>query len=260
RDTKTKAWFLEMAYYPAGDLHHYFGSNPLSLGQALSITADLIAALAAAHAMSHLHRDVKPRNILVDTTDRGRPRPVLADWGIARVIRGFNLEYSDPHLPIGTRIWAPIEQLDQRVRAEYGIPESKDRHPWFTPDLWSVGAVLYWLITAEPPRLRREIEAGMNDSPLPGEYVNWLFTDRPEPQRLDEMFPGIPVELADLVAQWLSNDPRKRTNADPADGKAVMPQALAAIDFIAAKHRRLDRLSVHPPVPQGMFQQQQQQQ
>ncbi|MFC6011844.1 DUF4407 domain-containing protein [Nocardia lasii] len=243
RDVATEAWFLEMPYYPAGDLDTYLRSQRITLGRAIAMADELMAALHRAHTMGFLHRDIKPRNILVDVTNPAQPRPVLADWGIARLIRGINIEMSTPGMVLGTRRWAPLEQLDSSVYAEYGLTDTRT-HPLFTPDLWAVAAVLYWIITGESPRHRISEEAGMSDPDIPTDhYARWLREAKPPIPRLDEDFVGVPTELADAVAQWLSYDPRQRAER-PGQGTSVMADARAVIRGIVAANPDLDHIAL----------------
>ncbi|HET7269506.1 MAG TPA: serine/threonine-protein kinase, partial [Rubrobacter sp.] len=75
--------YIVMEYVPGGDLQDLMDRNgPLPETMLSRVGADVAAGLAHAHARGIVHRDVKPRNILLD--DRGSPK--LADFGIARAL------------------------------------------------------------------------------------------------------------------------------------------------------------------------------
>ncbi|MGW5388123.1 protein kinase domain-containing protein [Nocardia sp. NPDC003963] len=78
--------YLVMPYYPQDSLHARIRNRgPLSIEEALSVGIKIAGALATAHRLGILHRDVKPGNILV--TDYGEP--TLTDFGIARLADSF---------------------------------------------------------------------------------------------------------------------------------------------------------------------------
>ena len=74
-----------MEYVPCGDFKELMDRcGPLPESMLSRIGADVASGLAHAHERGIIHRDIKPRNVLLD--DRGSPR--LADFGIARALDG----------------------------------------------------------------------------------------------------------------------------------------------------------------------------
>jgi eukaryotic-like serine/threonine-protein kinase len=106
--------------------------GPLSPQQAARIGLQVLAALAAAHSLGILHRDVKPGNVLIDPDGRA----VLADFGIARAQDSPTLTTS------GMLVGSPSYIAPERASGEPGGPES---------DLWSLGATLYAVVEGRPP-------------------------------------------------------------------------------------------------------------
>ncbi|MBV9497534.1 MAG: serine/threonine protein kinase, partial [Acidobacteria bacterium] len=101
--------------------------RPLPLGEALSISRDLLRGLTYAHAKGIIHRDIKPANILL--TAEGQAK--IADFGIARPLEssltGINLLVGTPN---------------------YMSPEQVRSAPVTTrSDLFSAGVVLYEMLT-----------------------------------------------------------------------------------------------------------------
>ncbi|WP_018501228.1 serine/threonine-protein kinase [Parafrankia discariae] len=119
------------------DLRKYLRARDvLAPREAVSLLGQVLDALAAVHRAGVVHRDIKPDNILIDTTDPDRPRAMLTDFGIARLAHGPSMTRLTGL--IGTpRYMAP--ELSEGTRA--------------TPaaDLYSIGIVLYELLAGRPP-------------------------------------------------------------------------------------------------------------
>ena len=82
----TAPFFLEVEYTPAGSLADWAdrqgGLAKLPLATRLELVAQVADALAAAHSVGILHKDVKPANVLIAEDRRGRPEIRLTDFGI----------------------------------------------------------------------------------------------------------------------------------------------------------------------------------
>lgn len=105
--------------------------RPLSREQLLALAGGLLDGLELVHQAGYLHRDIKPPNIFV----RPDESPVLIDFGSARRLHGGEQELT----AIVSAGFAPLEQYDARGK----------QGPW--SDLYALGGVLYWLVTAKKP-------------------------------------------------------------------------------------------------------------
>lgn len=145
--------YYVMEYYSGGSLREVI-SNKCALGEAEAIAyiSEIASALKYLHARNILHLDIKPSNILLD--DDGHC--VLIDFGISKCYDDDGEQTSST--PVGkSKGYAPMEQY-----VAGGISQ-------FTPatDIYSLGAVLYFLITGQtPPDANEVYNDGLNSKLL----------------------------------------------------------------------------------------------
>ena len=117
--------------------------GPQPLPEVLRWTAELADALAYAHAQGIVHRDIKPENVLLSTAagEPGMPpHALLADFGVARALEtSADDRLTDTGLALGTPTYMSPEQ-------SLGDAALDGRS-----DLYSLGCVVYELLTGEPP-------------------------------------------------------------------------------------------------------------
>jgi serine/threonine protein kinase len=108
----------------------------LPLAQALAIMGPIANALAAAHALGVIHRDVKPSNIFLCSAEAGSTLPKLLDFGIAK----------SPECPFDTQTGMLLGTPGYMApeQAQFG-------HASELTDVWAVGAVLYRCLTGHAP-------------------------------------------------------------------------------------------------------------
>jgi serine/threonine-protein kinase len=179
--------YYAMEYVPGKDceqLRTELGRLPWI--DALSIALQVAPALKHAHDRGIIHRDIKPHNLI--RTDDGTVK--LTDFGIARVFAGKSLTVTGGL--VGT--------------AEYVSPEQAAGKPVTNrSDLYSLGVVLYTLLTGRPPFEGNDIVDLLHKH----RYAQF---DRPK-----RLVPDLPYEFDEIVCRLLAKNPADR----PANGQVL---------------------------------------
>jgi eukaryotic-like serine/threonine-protein kinase len=166
----------------------------LSIEDALRIAAEVLAALAYAHGRGVIHRDIKPENILL-----AHGAAVVADFGIARAVTAAGGgRLTETGLSLGTPQYMSPEQA------------TADRELDGRSDVYALGAVLYELLTGEPP----------HTGPTTQSVIAKLLTEEPRPVLAGR--PTVPPHVAAAVHKALARLP-----ADRFKGAAEFAEALA---------------------------------
>ena len=158
------------------------------LSQNLRLIGQVTEALAAAHAVGIIHRDMKPDNVMVigDPESSVGERAKILDFGIAklRAQAGGNAVTKDNLL--GT----PTYMSPEQCRGGSALDPKTD--------VYAVGIMLYRLVAARPPF----VAAGA------GEVLAMHMFSKPPP--LKELAPWIPDDLAEFIHQLLAKEPEAR--------------------------------------------------
>jgi serine/threonine protein kinase/Tfp pilus assembly protein PilF len=158
--------------------------------QAISFAVQIVSAVTEAHAHGIIHRDIKPRNILVTAGEQVK----VLDFGLAKIVQrkdgaSGHLEdsslISKDRLVVGTVAYMSPEQL----RAE-----KLD----FRSDVFSMGTVFYEMTSGKKP-FERDSYA---------EVISAILTSRPAP--LARASNGIPSELSRIIFKCLEKDKEQR--------------------------------------------------
>jgi tetratricopeptide (TPR) repeat protein len=175
--------------------------SPFAVAEVLRIVADVAEALAYAHAMGSVHRDVKPENVF-----SYRGRALLADFGIALWTEGDERpRVTQAGLVVGSPAYLSPEQADGSGRVDG------------RSDLYSLGCMAFELLAGTPPYT--------GDSTMQLLAAHLM---RPVPS-VRERRPDVPVLLDALIARLMAKERDDR----PATAAAVLEE-LRAIEGAAA--------------------------
>jgi serine/threonine protein kinase len=162
----------------------------LPVGSALVIAREVAEGLAAAHNHNLIHRDIKPANIWLEDAGAGRPeRAKILDFGLARLQRDDAQHLTRTGLVIGTPGYMAPEQ------ARTGQPLDG------RCDLFSLGCVLYHMLTGQEPFRRDDAMATL------------LALALEEPAPIRHLNPEVPPSLVRFVSGLLAKNPDKRPHS-----------------------------------------------
>jgi hypothetical protein len=174
--------FLAFEYIDGGTLAERIAGRPQPARAAAEMVELLARAVQLAHQQGVLHRDLKPANILL--TKDGVPK--IADFGLAR--RMDHHEYST-ELIAGTANYMSPEQA-------WGDSKTNPLTP--ATDVYSLGAILYELLTGRPPFAGDSQEQTVKD----------VWSKVPAPPR--NVAPGVPLDLQTVCLKYLEKEPGRR--------------------------------------------------
>lgn len=183
--------FYSMDYVPGRSLAELLRDGPLPPQRAAAYAKVTAEAVQYAHQRGVLHRDLKPSNVLIDQTEQ----PRITDFGLAKRLDGAAL--SSPDSPVtlsgqvlGSPNFMSPEQAQGRHR-EVGAPS----------DVYSIGALLYHLLTGRPPFQAATVT----------EVLRQVAALDPAAPRL--LNPGLPRDLETICLKCLEKEIPRRYQA-----------------------------------------------
>jgi WD40 repeat protein/predicted Ser/Thr protein kinase len=174
--------FFAMDYVLGRSLAELTRDGPLAARRAAGYVKTIAGAIHYAHERGILHRDLKPANVLIDENDQ----PRVTDFGLAKDLH----KHTDLTLS-GQVLGSPSYMSPEQAGARRGLVGRRS-------DVYSLGAILYHLLTARAPFLGDTIAKTLyqvqNDEAVSPRLLNG----------------GVPPDLATICLKCLEKDPERR--------------------------------------------------
>jgi serine/threonine protein kinase len=184
--------FLVLELLEGMDLHAWLGKKggTVSPRAAVAVVLPIARALTMAHAAGVVHRDVKPENVFLAKGLDGRVVPKLVDFGISRVVAD---EAAGPRLTAHAPMGTPAYMSPEQVRSARDVDGRGD--------VWSVGVLLYELLTGRFPF----------DATDPNQMVVAIISSEPLP--IETLAPNLPKTVVDAIRGCLVRNRDDRLTA-----------------------------------------------
>jgi serine/threonine protein kinase len=208
--------YIVMEYLEGQSLGVLLEANgPLSVERAVEYLLQACEGLAAAHAIGVIHRDIKPENLFV--TRHGNVEVLkLLDFGISKTALGCRIFGNDaPPNQTAFVMGTPLYMSPEQIRSDPNLDARTD--------VWSMGAVLFELLTAKSAFAAgsvTEICSRILDSP---------------PLSLPADMPGRNAALEKVIQRCLEKDPAQRYQSVVELAQALMPLGSASARSYAAR-------------------------
>ncbi|MBN2479119.1 MAG: protein kinase [Parachlamydiales bacterium] len=165
-----------------------------TLGNLIRIFLNVCSAISYMHSKNILHRDIKPDNIIIGNFDQ----VMLIDLGIAKFLnekqiddylelKNEDIEVTQPGKAAGTLSYMPPERILNHLS-------------YFESDIYSLGAILYKILTLEVPSIRKDLKT----------FKKMLKHEVIIPPIEKAPFRDIPQKLADIAMKCLEKDLKNR--------------------------------------------------
>ncbi len=197
----------------------------LGIDEAVRITSEVADALDYAHRHGVIHRDIKPENILLHDG-----RPMVADFGIALALSAAaGGRMTETGMSLGT----PHYMSPEQATADKDISNRSD--------IYSLGSVLYEMLTGEPPHMGNSAQ----------QIIMKIVTEEAAP--VTKLRKSVPANVAAAVAKAVEKLPADRFEtakafADALNNPAFATQAITAGSFAGVRTGR-PRVDARRPVP-----------
>jgi len=178
-ETRDGQMYISMGCYDGDTLQKIIREGPVDVGVAVDFGIQVAQGLQEAHDKGIVHRDIKPSNIIV--TSKGRAK--VMDFGLAKLAGQTRITKA------GTAMGTISYMSPEQARGEDVDTRT---------DIWSLGVVLYELVTGQLP--------------FKGEYDQAVIYSilNEDPRPISELAPKVPQGFGDIVSRCLEKDSTSR--------------------------------------------------
>jgi len=178
-DSEDEHFFIAMAYYEGQSLKEKIQQGPLDEKETIELVIQAALGLSKAHDQGIVHRDIKPANIIISRDGVAK----ILDFGIAKLTGQIGLTQTGHK--IGTVAYMSPEQTE-------------GKNVDMRTDIWSLGVVLYEMLTGESPF------SGENERSMMYSILN------KDPSPMRKLRPNLPDVFEHIVATALAKKPENR--------------------------------------------------
>ena len=215
--------YFAMEFVPGVPITRYCDDSHLTIHQRIELFIPVCQAVQHAHQKGIIHRDLKPGNILVQLFE-GEPVPKVIDFGIAKATNQ-SLTQHTLHTEVGSMLGTPEYMSPEQAQTSGLDVDTRT-------DIYSLGVILYQLLTGTLPFDPRELRSGG-----PEGIVRTLRES--EPPRPSTRVGSLSGQASDPVA---CEDPRTRlARTHGADPHALLRELRGDLDWIVLKAMEKDR-------------------
>jgi len=205
-----KKYYIITEYCHEGELfNEIIKVGKFDEGQAAFIINQILKAITYCHKMNIIHRDIKPENIMITNREKnGCLQVKLIDFGTAKIFEKGHQE----NKYVGSSYYMAPEIIKRKYDEKC--------------DLWSIGVIMYILLTGRPPF------DGNDDDEILENVKKGVFDKSSYP------YPLLSSQSKDLIDKLLQYDPKKRISAD---------QAIEHPWFKTAEFKKKDKVNTIAP-------------
>ncbi|XXX76369.1 serine/threonine-protein kinase [Sorangium sp. So ce134] len=165
--------------------------GPLPIEEATLYVIQACDALAEAHALGLVHRDVKPANLFLTHTREGAPCIKVLDFGVSKVSEAASLGVSEMRTSTGQMLGTPHYMPPEQMRGQRDVDARAD--------IWAVGSLLYVLLTGRYPMHARSVQT-----------VSLVLGGKFVPPPPSEVRRGLTPEIDPIIMRCLERDRDRR--------------------------------------------------
>lgn len=217
--------FLVMEFLAGRDLRVIRKKRgPLPVEEATLYVIQACDALAEAHALGLVHRDVKPANLFLTRARDGSPCIKVLDFGVSKVaVAGAaSAEFGEMQTSTGQMLGTPHYMPPEQMRGQRDVDARAD--------IWAIGSLLYVLLTGRYPMHARSVET-----------VSLVLGGKFVPPPPSEVRRGLTPEIDPIILRCLERD-RDRRWPDVAElVLALRPFAPPAVEPLVERIQRVLR-------------------